>query len=334
MASKFAGLSQVVDNPKRRQNASPTFRLQSVTFQSRKNDLSGILVLPHGSGPHPAIVFILGSGPVDHKYFGIAARLWTNFAQLGFASLVWDRPGVGGSTGDYNEQSFEDRAEEVLAAVRFLKSRPEIKTNLVGVWGHSQGGMVAPLAAALSDQINFLIEVSGWQGKAWRQDEVRVAAEMDKDGQSQLDIQAAVAFARSRMGFIRSVTPFEEFEKVQQRTKGQPWFKYVHYCDRALFRSARMTVEYDTQQVWERVRCPVLAIYGDADTSSGKPAPLIEIIRAGLAKAGNTNFLFKIIPNADHSLFETRQHGVASRAFAPGYLETLTSWLEPLSRKQ
>ncbi len=82
------------------------------------------------------------------------------------------------STGDFNAQTFHDRAAETLATVDFLRARDDIRPDRVGLWGHSQGGMVAPLAAAISDKVAFIIEVSGWQGPAWQQDQTRVEAEM------------------------------------------------------------------------------------------------------------------------------------------------------------
>src|SRR5262249_36360807 len=109
-----------------------------------------------------------------------------------------------------------------------------------------------------------------------------------------------------------------------------PWFGHVHRCDRALFVSARLNVEFDSSASWESVRCPVLAIYGDRDTSSGAPEPLIALIRRGLEKAGDRDVTVRIFADADHSLRRARKvgrEGDGNSDFVPGYLDAMTDWL-------
>jgi pimeloyl-ACP methyl ester carboxylesterase len=315
--------------------------VEQVRFRHGKDVLAGSLYKPTGPGPHPAVVLVLGSGAQDRNYGGTGPALGNHFARHGFACLAWDKPGVGQSTGDFNLQSFRDRAEETLAAVEFLGKRADINADRVGLWGHSQGGMVAPLAASLSGKVAFLIDVSGWQGPAWQQDQTRVEAEMRADGFSTKEIDTAVAFAKARMGLIRGTEPFATLDKMQQAVKTERWFEYLHLCDEALFYSARRNVHDDSEPWWQGVHCPVLVVFGDKDTSSGPPAPLVAIIRRGLAKAGNKDLTVKIFQGADHSLCKTETGGrkearqrtqnktaEAAPAFVDGYLETLTVWLE------
>ena len=314
--------------------------VEDVRFTHGKNVLAGSLYLPRGAGPRPAVALVLGSGARDRAYGGAGPALGRHFARNGFVCLAWDKPGVGKSTGDFNEQNFPDRAAEALAAVRFLRERPDVRPDRVGLWGHSQGGMVAPLAASLSDQVAFIIQVSGWQGPAWQQDAVRVEAELRADGFPEADVKEAAAFARARMELIRGTGLFEDLEKAQAKVKARPWFGAVHWCDRTLFHSARRNVGYDTGPSWEKVHCPVLVIYGDKDTSSGPPAPLVATIRRGLAKAGNNEVTVKVFTGADHSLCRTETGGpkeAAERArarkgaeapdFVPAYLDAMTDWL-------
>ena len=200
---------------------------------------------------------------------------------------------MGESTGDFNAQMLRDRAEEAPAALDFLRARDDIRPDRVGLWGHSQGGMVAPLAAALSDKVAFLIEVSGWQGPAWKQDQTRVEAEMCADGWADQEIMAASAFAKFRWTDPWNQTVRRSRQR-QQKVKKSPWFEYIHLCDEPLFYSARRNIEQDTEPWWVNVHCPVLALFGDKDTSSGPPEPLVALIRRGLAKAGNTNLTVRI----------------------------------------
>jgi pimeloyl-ACP methyl ester carboxylesterase len=313
--------------------------VEQVRFLHGKNSLAGDLYKPSTGGRHPAVALVLGSGAQDRNYAGTGPALGRHFARHGFACLTWDKPGVGKSTGDFNAQTFRDRADEALAAVAFLRARADIRTDRVGLWGHSQGGMVAPLAASLSDKVAFVIEVSGWQGPAWQQDHTRVEAELRADGFSAKDIETAVAFAKARMRLIRGDGEFEELGKMQQAVKEFDWFKYVHECDRTLFYSARRNVNDNSEPWWEKVRCPVLVIFGDKDTSSGPPEPLVAIIRRALAKAGNKDVTTKIFANADHSLCKTggrkearerasQKAKDASPDFVDGYLDLMTTWLK------
>ncbi len=304
---------------------------EEVRFQHAEDSLAGTLYLPDTRGPHPAVAMVFGSGDADRHYGGIGPALGNHFARSGIVCLIWDRPGVGESTGDYNAQTFHDRAGEALAAVRFLRKRSDVRSERVGLWGHSQGGMVAPLAASLSDEVAFLIEVSGWQGPVWQQDLVRVEAEVRAAGYPDSDVRRAAAFARERMDLIRGTGPYEELDKLQSTAKAEKWFRHVGYCGRALFESARKNVGYDTTPSWEGVHCPVLVIYGDRDTSSGPPEGLITVIGRGLKKAGNRDVSIKVFPGADHSLCvpsgdwgdgQTK----AKLNFAPGYLELMTGW--------
>jgi pimeloyl-ACP methyl ester carboxylesterase len=314
---------------------------EQVRFRHGKNLLAGILYKPAKPGPHAAIALVLGSGAQDRHYGGMGAALGNHFARRGFACLAWDKPGVGQSTGDFNLQTFRDRAEETLAAIEYLRTRTDINAGRVGLWGHSQGGMVAPLVASLSGKVAFLIDVSGWQGPAWQQDQTRVEAEMRADGISTKDINTAVAFAKARMQLIRGTEAFAALDKMQQVVKTEAWFEYVHLCDEPLFYSARRNVNDNSEPWWERVHCPVLVVFGDKDTSSGPPEPLVAIIRRGLAKAGNNDLTVKIFQGADHSLYKTQTGGrkearqriknktaEAVPDFVDGYLEALTGWLE------
>jgi uncharacterized protein len=287
------------------------------------------------------VALVLGSGRQDRVYGGVGTIVSKHFARHGFACLAWDKPGCGKSTGDFNQQTFPDRAQEALAAVRFLRARRDIQPDRVGLWGHSQGGAVIPLAASLSSDIAFLIDVAGWQGPAWQQDPVRVAAELRAAGFRQADIDAATAFARRRMELIRGAGPFEELDQAQEIAKTEPWFGHVHHCDRTLFYSARRMVDYNSAPSWALVHCPVLAIFGDRDTSTGPAEPATEIIRRGLANAGNHDITIKIFPAADHSLCQSPTGGRKDAAqptqtrtkadgpnFVPGYLDTMTDWLK------
>jgi pimeloyl-ACP methyl ester carboxylesterase len=311
------------------------FRQEEIHFRSGGNTLAGVLVLPTTPGPHAAVVFLNGSGATDRTGRGLYPALWRHFARCGFASLAWDRPGVGRSTGDFEQQTFDDRAHEALDAVAFLRARSDIRAEAVGLWGFSQGGIVAPLAASRSADVAFLIEVSGCQTAAWQQDLYRVEAELRADGFSEADVAAAVAFAEMRMGLMRRAGSFEELDQAQQKVRDRPWFEYVHLCDRKRFHSGTVTVGFDPGPSWEKVRCPVLAIFGDKDTSCPVERS-IAVVRRGLERAGNRDVTVKVFSQAGHAITVTETGGRknprkrpagSGPEFAPGYLEIMAEWL-------
>jgi pimeloyl-ACP methyl ester carboxylesterase len=167
MSDFLVGRSGTAGEPKPEEHA-PGQEVPVEEIQFRHGDylLAGSLYRPGRPGRHPAVALVLGSGAKDRAYGGAGPAIGRHFARSGCVCLAWDKPGVGRATGDLNAQTFRERAEESLAAVRFLCPRPDVRSDQVGLWGHSQGGMVAPLAASLSDQVAFVIEVSGWQGAA------------------------------------------------------------------------------------------------------------------------------------------------------------------------
>jgi len=134
------------------------YAAEEVRFRNGEVTLAGSLFVPHGPGPHPAIALVHGSGSVDR-----GGLLWYGdlFARDGIAALVYDKRGAGASTGRYSVLgSYQALADDHLAGVEHLKARNDIDARHIGVWGLSEGGLVAPLAAARSPDVAFVVAVS------------------------------------------------------------------------------------------------------------------------------------------------------------------------------
>src|SRR5262249_4048650 len=139
-----------VAQPGQKPQRGPRVRLyteEEVVFASGDVRLAGTLTLPLGPGPHPALVFVHGSGPQRRGAETVEAA---RFAQHGIASLAFDKRGTGESTGDWQQSDFDDLADDVLAGVRLLRRDRRIRADKVGLWGISQAGWVMALAAARS----------------------------------------------------------------------------------------------------------------------------------------------------------------------------------------
>jgi uncharacterized protein len=132
-----------------------------ITFTNGASQLTGIVVKPTTLQPCPAIILVHGSGPDDRDGQGAFVILRQHFASHGYAVLCYDKPGVGLSTGDWTQQSFDDRAHELLAALQFLQTDPAINRRAIGLCGGSQAGWIMPMVAQLTPDLAFIISISG-----------------------------------------------------------------------------------------------------------------------------------------------------------------------------
>lgn len=123
--------------------------------------LDAVLATPQDRDePTGLVVFEHGDGPVDATSGGFYRPIWEDLARTGYASLSWDKPGIGGSTGDWLDQSLADRAAEVEAAMDWAAAQPGVDPERIGLWGASQGGWVVPAVAAQREDVRFTILVS------------------------------------------------------------------------------------------------------------------------------------------------------------------------------
>jgi len=316
----------------------PAFTQEEVSFRSGGNTLRGVLVLPKTRGPHPAVAFVHGSGALDRNDWTLHPALREHLARHGIASLCWDKPGVGASSGDWTRQSFHDRAQEAIDALKFLKGRADIDRKHVGLWGISQGGWICPLAASLSPDVAFLILVSAPAGTLEEQDLYRVAQAMRADSMSEGDIEKALGFARRRIELVRSGS-YEKLDAAQREVSDARWFRdYVHRLEPREFAFAKKNIAYDGRPILKGVKCPVLILVGERDTIV--PAKQsASLIKDSLNKAGNKEVTVTTFAYADHFMQVTKTGGPREtfakgrkKEFVPGYLATITKWLAPRVR--
>jgi dienelactone hydrolase len=175
---------------------------EDVTFAFAGQQLYGVLALPAGGAPYPAIVLV--SGSVDTATglrSGASSRYFIDHARQlvvrGFAVLRYDPPGVGRSTGEPGFESLDLRTEEAAAAVDYLRSRPDVRPDRVGLMGNSQGAWVIAMAAARYPQeVAFVISVSGAGVSVAEQQVHSIQAQSQAAGMSGADVTRAVLFGR------------------------------------------------------------------------------------------------------------------------------------------
>ncbi|MEU5221462.1 CocE/NonD family hydrolase [Streptomyces toyocaensis] len=186
-------------------------REEKVSLRHDGKLLEGVLARPaEGEGPFGLVVFVHGDGPVDATHETFYRPLWESFARAGYASLSFSKPGIGGSQGNWLDQSMSDRADETLAAVAWARNRPDVDGRRVGLWGASQAGWVLPKAAARDRRLHFVIAVS--PAVNWlRQGRYNLLAELDRDGATSQERAAALRRRETTLRLLKRGASFDEY---------------------------------------------------------------------------------------------------------------------------
>ncbi len=311
--------------------------------------LAGTLTVPRGDGPFPVVLLITGSGPQDrnemllgHRPFLVLADYLT---RRGIAVLRVDDRGVAKSTGTFSTATSADFATDVRAGIAFLRRHKRIDPSKIGLIGHSEGGLIAPMVAADTPDVAFIVMMAGpgvngekilyEQGaliaRAMGAPESAVTAERTNQ-QEMFEIvkhESDPAAAQKRLVEIGK----RELGKLpadQQKAAGgeagvaaqvsqinTPWFRYF--------------LAYDPHSALKRVKCPVLAINGEHDLQV-PPSQNLPEIESALKEGGNADYTVKELPGLNH-LFQTAKTGAPSEysqiseTISPLALKTMGDWI-------
>lgn len=185
---------------------------EKVTITGADQPLRGLLVRPkQGRRPFGLAVFVHGDGPVDATSDSFYRPIWESLARAGYASLSWNKPGVGGAPGSWLDQSMDDRADETIAAIAWARARPGIDADRIGLWGASQAGWVMPKVAARLPKLHFVIAVSpaiNWL----RQGRYNLLAELRARHASAAEIQKELVRSDTMRALLRRGATFDELK--------------------------------------------------------------------------------------------------------------------------
>jgi uncharacterized protein len=306
----------------------PPYDERDVTFHNGDVTLAGTLLLPRGAGRVPAVVFLHGSGPEGRW----ASRyLATQIAAHGFASLIFDKRGVGASSGDWRQATPEDLAADAAAGVARLLDEARIDPKGIGIHGHSQGGTLAPMVAARSSGVAFVI---GSAAAGLPTDTVELFSILNSvlpDAPTADDSAGARQYASELVAVAYHGRPRARLDSLASRLKDRPWFFPPPPPENQYWAFSRMYAKYRPLDWWARVRVPVLLLYG-AEDQRVPAAESASRIEAALRKAGNAEVTTKIFPGADHT-FRLRPGPSGWPVSAPDYLPTLLSWLDRMASR-
>ena len=332
---------------------------EEVVYENKEAEitLAGTLTLPPGKSSFPAVLLITGSGPQDrdetiygHHPFLVLADYLT---RQGVAVLRVDDRGVGESTGDFSQVTSEDFASDVLAGVGYLKTREEINPEQIGLIGHSEGGLIAPMVAIKSSDVAFIVLMAGTGLPGEEILYLQGAFISRAMGISEEDITKNRQFNEKIFSVLKEEDDSENAEEKLRQMLMEDWEKMSdekkeQIGDPEVFLEAqlqsllspwyRFFLTYDPKPTLTKVKCPVLAINGEKDLQV-PPKENLSAIEEALVAGGNKHFIVKELPGLNH-LFQTAQTGVPSEyakieeTISPIALKIIGDWISEQAKNK
>jgi pimeloyl-ACP methyl ester carboxylesterase len=306
----------------------PGFLSTDVQFHNDTVTLAGTFIAPRGNARHPVVVFLHGSGPVTRE----GARPYAEeFTKLGLASLIFDKRGSGSSGGSWLTASLDDLASDALAAVEFVKRLENVDSQRVGFWGVSQAAWVATLAACRSQDIAFMVLISGGGASPHESELFSYRKAFERARLSGSDTADAMRVIGLYFHYLATGENRPQLVAELDSARQKPWYQYAT-LDRILPSETNRTnwswvATWDPAVCTQKISCPLLLMFGDKDTDH--PTDLaVAGWRDGLSKGGNKNSTVVIFPGAGHGIRMREGFTGQGRApFADGYPELMIGWL-------
>jgi pimeloyl-ACP methyl ester carboxylesterase len=339
--------------PNRPQEPKPPlpYDAEDVTYSNPRANitLAGTLTRPRGGGPFPVVLLITGSGPQDrdetvmsHKPFLVLSDFLT---RQGLAVLRVDDRGVGKSTGNFSASNSGDFADDVLAGIEYLKTRKDIDPKRIGLVGHSEGGIIAPIVAGKSKDVAFIVLLAG-VGVPAEDLMVRQASLIMKANGATDDVVKVNETAQREMFAIVRAEKDPEVAGPKLREVGDALTKKLAALDPALAEAGKAGIEGSVQMVnspwfryWltfdpaatlKRVQVPVLALNGSRP--SGRSEQNLPAIEKALREGGNQDVTVEELPGLNH-LFQSAttgspaEYATIEETMAPVAMKKISDWI-------
>ncbi|MGD8780918.1 MAG: alpha/beta fold hydrolase [Ignavibacteria bacterium] len=321
------------------------YKVEEVEIYNKDADikLSGTFTIPANKEKPAVAVLITGSGPQNrdeeifgHKPFAVLAD---HLTRKGIAVLRYDDRGVGESEGNFGEAVPTDFASDVIAAVDYLKSREDIDSKKIGLIGHSEGGIIAPMVASKNKDIAYTVFMAG---PGVNMPEVLVTQDSLISlafGKDKEILAKALKKQREILNLVKEADVDKNRDQLKKMISerfeiyGEPTDDDVVENEIAEYKKPwlRFYMNYDVQNVLSKVKCPVLAINGELDVQVYYKDNL-QGIEKSLKKAGNNDFLVKSFPKLNH-LFQTAETGSPveynriNETISPIVLDEISNWI-------
>jgi uncharacterized protein len=292
-----------------------------VSIQHDGVTLAGTILRPAGQSVkrRPGIVFAHGAGPEGrwaNRY------LATRFAEASFVALITDKRGVGGSSGDWKTSSLGDLAADAEAGIAFLRGQPGVDPTRIGIFGHSQGGWVAPLVAAQDPKTAFVIASSAGGIGLAETEEYSMGNALGVKQLPQAEATEARAFVHAIVDTAYRGAPYDQLAAKVAPFAQRPWYFDPPPADNYYWSFARKLAAFNPSDTWQKVRAPVLLLYGEDDERI-PVEPSLAAITVALKADGHGAPTTKVFAHVDHTF---RVGGTGWPKRAPGYVEAMIAW--------
>lgn len=325
------------------------YQAEEVVFENTKAGvrLAGTITVPQKPGKFPAVIMVTGSGKQNrdeefakHKPFWVIADYLT---RRGIVVLRVDDRGCGSSTGTFEQSTTGDFAEDVLAGIEYLKSRKEVNAQKIGIIGHSDGGIVASLAAGQTTDVAYIVTLAGLMEsfeKAVLDQLMNQAAQMGKSAEdielernwrksiySVAKEKTDVATATAKLWEIYNALPEAEVKRLNW-----PKGRHESQINQVLSPWWRFNLSLDNEETIKNIKCPVLALYGSLDQQV-RPEQNVPFVEAAFKKGTNKQAEVKVLPGLNH-MFQTATTGSEyeymriEETFCPEVLNLMATWIE------
>jgi len=305
----------------------PTELVRECAIPTALGALRAGVWVPDLPGPLPGIVLVDGSGDGAYDDWGG----WPErIADCGAVVLTHDKPGSGGSPGNWMDQDLNDRCVETLAAIEVLRAQPEV-AGPVGLFGMSQGAWVALLAATSgSSSVDFIVSMSGPGVSVHAQDRHRIEVALRSSELPPSSVDEALTWIDERTRRLLAGESLNEIMDEQRLRASRPWAPIaLEFFDQPeALRYLSRILAFDPVPILPLVACPVLALFGAADTLVPVAASVEAFAHHLPRLRGDPNGL-AVFPGADHGLFTADPIDGVDRTFqlASGFLPMVTAFI-------
>lgn len=324
----------------RPQTPQPPFpyRSEEITFRNEEANitLAGTLTLPHTPITKKAVLFISGSGAQDrdntffeHKTFLVIAD---HLARNGIASLRVDDRGTAESEGDFNASGLPDFETDTRAALLYLKQRPEIHPDSIGIIGHSEGAFIA-FSLAARKETAFIITLAGGGINGAELLLRQRAALLRASGAKEEFIDTYNKYMRQAQDIVLQTADAQTCKrKLTELFAGTPLAGQETAITHQLYNPGKIELlKYDPEWDFPEITCPVLALNGNKDCQV--PVENLTYIQKGITANGNSQVTIIAYPDLNH-MFQTADKGLPveysdiEETICPKVIEDITNWLK------
>lgn len=316
------------------------------------NTLAGTLTLPKKEGVFPVVVLITGSGAqnrdeelLGHKPFLVIADFLT---RNGVGVLRYDDRGTAESTGDFKTATSFDFSKDAEAAVQYLMTRKEVNKKKIGLIGHSEGGIIAPMVAARNKNVAFLVLLAGpgvrgnellvmqaeaiGKASGLNEEQLKTAKETNQKIYNLVINSTNTNQLKSDLRLLLKTELDKNLQGSKSLSQEQKDAQINRIIDEVTSPWLQYFVKYDPSIVLKQTKIPLLALNGSKDLQV--PAePNLNAIKAALQEAGNAHFKTVELEGLNHLFQECKtglftEYGQIEQTFSPKALDEMLNWIK------